>query len=724
MSHRLPSPRIAALGVAFLLFLLYRLTAAPTFGFIDEGELAAAASTFGITHPTGYPTFTILGGVVTMLPWRDITELIILASLLTALGAGLVVLVAHHLLGRVLAKESDGATSRSRLVMSVIAGLLVGATGLWWMQGTGFEVYALHALMLPLVTLLFLQWIAFEEGGGAEDVAKKGVIGVTGPAFLFSMTLGLAFTNHMTTILLAPAFLFLFFARIGWRPESLRRLVGLLPGFLLGLLPYLYIPLRAATDPRLNWSNPQDWWGFSRHLTGAQYGDWMFTSAETFGAHSSYIGHLVATEMLLIGPILALAGIARLLRHRPKGLAVVLPLFVLTLCMLLVETTSVAGIVVPFILLTGLLVVLGLRFGGTGVVEKSEKKKSASRLPLGKPDRSTTLALFLLLVILATALYAGGYDIYDIEAYYLAAIMAIGLLAAFGLLWLVERTSLAVGGGGGLALVTAMILIGYGDRDRSDLYLVEDAAATMLESVPEKTVIFSGLWDFWLSGSWYLQAAEGVRRDVAVLDYNLMKYGWYLRQLTVNHPALMASAAHAVDRFREVGDRFERGLPYDNREIDERYVAMIDALVEGALAADRPVLFTFDANVRSGNGYRYADAYRPPQRRVPYELGYLINPSGAYVPQPFPSWQFRPNDTWSPDGHKASLFQWYASSARDRASYEMVFGNDSLAGAYIDYALVFDPGWESSERGRLPRGMAERIDEMTTSFARIRQMQR
>src|SRR5580765_3186371 len=83
---------LASLGVFGAAASIYLLTMSRSVGFIDRGELAAVATTLGIAHPTGYPTITMLGHLVTRLwPWRPLMALNVLAALLVATGAGLLV---------------------------------------------------------------------------------------------------------------------------------------------------------------------------------------------------------------------------------------------------------------------------------------------------------------------------------------------------------------------------------------------------------------------------------------------------------------------------------------------------------------------------------------------------------------------------------------------------------------------------------------------------------
>jgi len=65
---------------------------------------------------------------------------------------------------------------------------------------------------------------------------------------VFAYVLGLSFSHHMMTVLLAPAFLFLYFATLGGGRAAWARIARAVPAFLLGLTPYLDLP-----SVRLRW---------------------------------------------------------------------------------------------------------------------------------------------------------------------------------------------------------------------------------------------------------------------------------------------------------------------------------------------------------------------------------------------------------------------------------------------------------------------------------------
>src|SRR6476646_5479489 len=102
-------PVAFAAGVAFALTLVvYLVTMNRTIGFIDRGELAATAYTLGVPHPTGYPTITILGWLVThVVPLKPVLVLNAFAAVLVAAGAAGLVFLFNDLFGRVMVSRAS-----------------------------------------------------------------------------------------------------------------------------------------------------------------------------------------------------------------------------------------------------------------------------------------------------------------------------------------------------------------------------------------------------------------------------------------------------------------------------------------------------------------------------------------------------------------------------------------------------------------------------------------
>src|SRR5712692_4384087 len=256
-------------GIALVAFALYARTAAPTItwlnGGTDPAELVTASYTLGIAHPPGYPLYVLLGKAWSLLPLDgDVAyRYNLFSALCGALAAALVALLTLHLCRRSQTVPGDPATSgaqdRASLLAAAVAGLSLTAAPAFWAQATVAEVYTLHALLLTVALGLLLAWSARQAASG-----RVGLLA------LASLSVGLALGNHLTTVFLVPLGL-AYTGAVGWRTVSVRGWLIVVLAFLLGLVVYAYLPLRAAHDPVANWGDPSTPERFLQHITGAEY---------------------------------------------------------------------------------------------------------------------------------------------------------------------------------------------------------------------------------------------------------------------------------------------------------------------------------------------------------------------------------------------------------------------------------------------------------------------
>lgn len=75
-----------------------------------------------------------------------------------------------------------------------------------------------------------------------------------------------------------------------------------------------------------------------------------------------------------------------------------------------------------------------------------------------------------------------------------------------------------------------MVTQNYEDHDRSESFVARDYAYNILSGLEEDAIIFTN-GDNDTYPLWYLQAVEGVRRDVRVVNMSLLNTKWYVRQL-------------------------------------------------------------------------------------------------------------------------------------------------------------------------------------------------
>lgn len=265
-------PVLVGLGVWMAVLALYLATVAPTltWGYaltgVDGGELLAAANTWGVPHPPGYPTYTVLlKAFATIVPVGDFAfRGNILSAVFGSISAVLLYWVILRFL-RCLRPESPAAVS---VASAALGATTFAATPLFWSQAIITEVYTLNALFATALVLI-ASHIALrppEEDG-------QPVPGITGRLALFGLLLGLGLGNHLSLLAVAVPMGYWIFTGTGWRKLVSPWPVGAL---LLGLGIYVYLPVSAAQHPPVNWGHANTLDGFAWMITGQAYQDYVF----------------------------------------------------------------------------------------------------------------------------------------------------------------------------------------------------------------------------------------------------------------------------------------------------------------------------------------------------------------------------------------------------------------------------------------------------------------
>jgi tetratricopeptide (TPR) repeat protein len=239
-----PRRNIFAACLLFLAFFFIYLSTACSSVFIDDsGETASLAWTLSIGHPPGYPLHTLLGHLFCFLPLGDpALRMNVLAAALGAFSLSLAFLAAGGGLP------------------GIFAACLFGLGETAWQQAglAKGSVYMLNNA-LSLGCLLCLQ--------DPQPRWRR----------LFWLFFGLGLAHHyMSQLVLLPCYgLLMRDEQDGsWSWEKLWDGAWLaLPGISL----YLYLPLRAALNPAINWGAIQSWSDFLFFFSRAQYAGGEFS---------------------------------------------------------------------------------------------------------------------------------------------------------------------------------------------------------------------------------------------------------------------------------------------------------------------------------------------------------------------------------------------------------------------------------------------------------------
>lgn len=291
------STLLQSVSVAILAFVVYAATHAPSLQYTDNGELTAAAVTFGVAHPTGYPLFTILGHAWSMVS-ADVSWMNLLAGVWCAIAVG----AAYALMLEVLSLLRGGVAASHRFASAATA-LMLGFSGLVWSQATSLEVYSLHLCLLTLTLLCVLRSVQSNA-----DVSRWSA--------LAGMLYGLMLANHLSSAFLAPGLLLLWLSAS--RKGQLRSWYLLVGPALLGVLLYAVLPLRSAQEPPINWGMVhRSLDAFLYHVKGTQFGVWLFSDKQVLKVNARIFQHVLSNAVLWVGYGALVVGLWQMLRtHR------------------------------------------------------------------------------------------------------------------------------------------------------------------------------------------------------------------------------------------------------------------------------------------------------------------------------------------------------------------------------------------------------------------------
>ncbi len=515
-------------GVAFIMpLMLYVLTLAPSVTFTDSGELAAVCTTLGVAHPTGYPLFVILGFLWTQLP--------------------------------------------------------LPFTPVFKLNLFAASCTAIASLLFYRLVLFFLSAVqsAYWQKGEGETKKKKS----KGKK---ELTAGMLEQERLVWIALAVSLLFAF-SRTIWAQATAVEVYSL-HLVMLVLSIHLFLRFTLAKEPQrkdaLLWAFVLGL-GFTNHLTMVLLAPAMlyfyfhrygFTKDAFMRMAMMSVPFALGLSLYLYLPIrssmLPEFNWGEVHRSFDKffyhvsGKQYQVHLF---------NGNWEPQAKVFFSLLPFELAFVGILLAIYGAMRLFEAEKS--------------LAWFVMLLVLGSALYAVNYNVHDVDSYFLLTFLALILLVGTGLLFLAQQRKAVATFSLMLPLIAIAINFNYNNRRNETLVL--DYTKAMVEPLEPHALVLSAQWDYFCSAFWYLQRFEGLRPDVVMIEKELLRRTWYVRAVQRKYPEMTAKCQKEIEAFLEDLEQFESGKPYNQIRIQTRWIAMLNALIEKNMH-ERPVYLTTD----------------------------------------------------------------------------------------------------------------------------------
>ena len=453
------SPEVAwsATAVALVALAIYLRTMLPSTGFWDTAEAQTVPHTLSIFHPTGFPTYTLVGWLWSQLPLGGVAwRMNLLSGVCVASASGLVVLSVEQL----AAERHRWAVAGS----AAVAGLAFALASEPWRNAIRADVHALHILLAALVIWLLLVWRAAERARGRR---------AGGWLLAASLIFGLGMGNHPLIGLMAfgiGAWL-LFVDQDLWR--RWRLVLGCVGLLALGMSVYAYIPIRALIppEPPLFYARPTTFERFRYLVFAEQFHDLFNPLANpfaNFGAKWADASGVLSRQFVAPGWLMAAVGAAIL---AARDLRAFLFLLLLVLPNLIYSMNFFDGDIARYYMLTVLVAAITLGVGVSGVVAWTARA-------MADASRRSFACLGRRRVAIATGATVLG---------------AAALLPAAGL------------------------LLRYPERAEQGANRDADAwVESVYRALPQNAVVIS--WWSYSTPLWYHRWVLGERPDVAIVD--------------------------------------------------------------------------------------------------------------------------------------------------------------------------------------------------------------
>lgn len=308
---------------------------------------------------------------------------------------------------------------------------------------------------------------------------------------------------------------------------------------------------------------------------------------------------------------------------------------------------------------------------------------------------SKKIFVFTALLFLTTVLYSINYNIIDIETYFLLAFVVTTIWICFGMTAIVLRyESLSK------VLPTMFMLLfvipltmNFSGASKAKDYAVKDFVENVYSSAPENSIIFTKLWDFVVSPSLYLQSVENLRKDLTIIDKELLNKSWYVEYLMKHKPPIYENSQKEFDDYlTEVKsyelnkEAFDSPVNASQRIQSQKYKNAQKTLLNSIAENNSPQQKTFiTLEIEQDEAQLFKEKFK----KVPYGILTLLTKSDEFIDDGSPEFQYVATD--KVDYHHSSIMTAYFNAFITRAQYLLKHSRNDEAQKLVNEALKVDP---------------------------------
>ncbi|MBD3393505.1 MAG: DUF2723 domain-containing protein [Chitinivibrionales bacterium] len=601
--------------VFLAVLLVYMLTVAPTVSFWDCGEYIGASHSLGVPHPPGNPLYVLLGRVASILFFFS-KQVAFRVNLISVFSGAFASLLIYLIIVRVMVSWIGIPDTNWKRVIVYLAGVIgaffcaFGYT--FWFSAVEASVYIPSMLVIVLCTWLALVWSQSKDpdrdrlllllsyfaflGIGIHMMSMLALV----PVFAFVvMTDRSKLTDWRlwVTVLLMGSVMYhvSMFLWMGPLVTILTLVFSLMQGenqrrwrfcfwialyALLGYSVHAYIPIRSALEPIIDENHPVveltesgvKWDAFRGFLERKQYGSesmivrmfWRRGSwAKQFGVdgHMGYGGfHL--TQFFHFGRSIGTDRERTVFQNwgQAGGFLRLLIYLIPTLFMVfgwyhLYNRNRPVAVLLAFLFLaTSAGLVLYMNFADGFHAEKRDYMmwvRNGRQGPMPTVHREVRIRDYF---------FTGGFMFFGMWIGIAAgALMHMAFTAKNSLLRTQVAPILAVL----LAVSPALPLTqNFKANNRSHDWVPYDYAYNLLMSCERDGILITN-GDNDTFPLWFLQEAEGIRRDVRIVNLSLLNTKWYIKQLKDLEPKVPIRFSDAkIDALTHEINPIDKSIPY------------------------------------------------------------------------------------------------------------------------------------------------------------------
>lgn len=268
---------VTGLFVAIGATMVYLLTLEPSTSFWDCGEFISIAALLQVGHPPGAPFYQLLAHAFAWIAGGNAMAVARCCNALSAVSGGGTAMFLYWTLlmlldgDKEIEKKAPGNSHMPPSIAPLVGTLCYVFCDTAWFSAVESEVYSLAMLIASATLWAMLRWYRCPDQSGTSRWLC-----------LVALLLGLGICTHLLTLLTTPALLILLLRKHLSRGKILytgtpknshpTRLVPLLMVFfVIGLSPYLIIPIRANANPPINMGKPATVGRFKNYIARSQY---------------------------------------------------------------------------------------------------------------------------------------------------------------------------------------------------------------------------------------------------------------------------------------------------------------------------------------------------------------------------------------------------------------------------------------------------------------------